>query len=131
MATNAHRLVYRDNFTMGGGAYRLVFTVEPHPHDGDWWTVFHARAAAVGLTSQVLELLDDGQAATLNVTVGLDDGERVADSVSQLVSDTDREFHENVLPARREAEARAQAEAERVARRLDELDHTLRGRFAP
>ena len=130
MVSASHRLVYRDNFTMGGGAYRLVFTVEPHPHDGDWWTVFHARATAVGLTSQVLELLDDGQAATLNVTVGLDNAERTADSVAELVADTDREFEQNVLPARQEAEARAKAEAERVARRLDELDHILRGRFS-
>ena len=71
MATAAHKLVYRDNFTMGGGAYRLVFTIEPHPHDGDWWTVFHARATAVGLTSQVLELLDDGQAATHTAAAAL------------------------------------------------------------
>ena len=131
MVTAAHRLVYRDNFTMGGGAYRLVFTIEPHPNDGDWWTVFHTRATAVGLTGHVLELLDDGQAATLNVTVGLDDAERTANAVAELITDVDREFQENVLPARREAEARAHAEAERVARRLEELDHTLRGRYAP
>jgi hypothetical protein len=131
MVMDGHRLVYRDNFTMGGGAYRLVFTIEPHPHDADWWTVFHTRATAVGLTSQVLELLDDGQAATLNVTVGLDDAERTSDAVAELIADVDREFHQNVLPARQEAEARAHAEAERVARRLEELDATLRGRFSP
>ena len=131
MVTDGHRLVYRDNFTMGGDAYRLVFTIEPHPHDADWWTVFHARATANGLTNRVLELLDDGTAATLNVTVGLDDAERTADAVAELISEVDREFRQNVLPAREEAEARAKVEAERVARRLEELDHTLRGRYSP
>lgn len=114
-----------------GDAYRLVFTVEPHPHDGDWWAVFHERAAAAGFTSAMLELLDDGQAATLNVTVGLDDAERAADTVAELVTTADRDFRQNVLPAREEAEARARAEAERIRRRLEDLDQALRIRYAP
>jgi hypothetical protein len=125
MAMQAHKLVYRDTFTIGD-AYRLVFTVEPHPQDGDWWAVFHERAAAAGFTSGVLELLDDGQAATLNLTVGLDDAERAADTVAELVTTADRDFRQNVLPARQEAEARARAEAERIARRLEDRDQTLR-----
>jgi hypothetical protein len=124
-----HRLVYHDHFVMTGG-YRLVFSVEPHPHDDDWWGVFNARRTAAGFTEGVLEILDDGYTATLNVTVTLDDGERVANAVAELVSNVDREFREHVLPAREEKEARDRAEAERVARRLEELDGVLRSRFA-
>ena len=124
-----HRLVYHDHFVMTGG-YRLVFSVEPHPHDDDWWGVFNARRMAAGFTEQVLEILDDGYTATLNVTVSLDDGERAANAVAELVSTVDREFREYVLPAREEQEARDRAEAERIARRLEELDGVLRSRFA-
>jgi hypothetical protein len=112
------------------GAYRLVFTIEPHPRDDDWWGVFNTQTAAAGFDQRVLELLDDGQAATLNLTVELDDAERVADSLAALIADVDREFRQNVLPARQEAEARAKVEAERVQRKLADLDETLRARFA-
>jgi len=128
MVTDRHRLVYHDHFVMTGG-YRLVFTIEPHPHDDDWWGVFNTRTTAAGLDQHVLELLDDGQAATLNVTVSLDDAERMADAVAELIADVDREFQHNVLPARQEEEARAKVEAERVARKLAEIDQNLRSRF--
>ena len=128
MVTDRHRLVYHDHFVMTGG-YRLVFTIEPHPHDDDWWGVFNTRTTAAGLDQQVLELRDDGQAATLNVTVSLDDAERMADAVAELIADVDREFQHNVLPARQEEEARAKVEAERVARKLAEIDQNLRSRF--
>jgi len=84
---------------------------------------------AAGFDQRVLELLDDGQAATLNLTVDLDQAERVADSLAALIAGVDREFQQSVLPARQEAEARAKIEAERVARKLAELDQTLRSRF--
>ena len=129
MISNGHRLVYHDHFAMTGG-YRLVFTIEPHPRDDDWWGVFNTQTAAVGFDQRVLELLDDGQAATLNLTVDLDDGERASESLAALIADVDREFTLNVLPARQEAEARARVEAERVQRKLAELDQTLRSRFA-
>ena len=129
MVTNGHRLVYHDHFAMTG-AYRLVFTVEPHPRDDDWWGVFNTRTTAAGFDQRVLELLDDGQAATLNLTVGLDDAERMADSLAGLIAEVDREFQQHVLPARQEEEARARVEAERVERKLAELDQTLRGRFS-
>jgi len=129
MISNGHTLVYHDHFAMPG-AYRLVFTIEPHPRDDDWWGVFNTHTAAAGFDQRVLELLDDGQAATLNLTVELDDAERVADSLAALIADVDREFTQNVLPARQEAEARAKVEAERVQRKLADLDETLRARFA-
>jgi hypothetical protein len=129
MASNGHRLVYHDHFAMTG-AYRLVFTIEPHPRDDDWWGVFNTQTAAAGFDQRVLELLDDGQAATLNLTVGLDDAERMADSLAGLITSVDREFQQHVLPARQEEEARARVEAERVERKLAELDQTLRGRFS-
>jgi hypothetical protein len=128
MVTNGHRLVYHDHFAMTG-AYRLVFTIEPHPRDDDWWGVFNTQTVAAGFDQRVLELLDDGQAATLNLTVDLDQAERVADSLAALIAGVDREFQQSVLPARQEAEARAKIEAERVARKLAELDQTLRSRF--
>jgi hypothetical protein len=128
MVTNGHRLVYHDHFAMTG-AYRLVFTIEPHPRDDDWWGVFNTQTAAAGFDQRVLELLDDGQAATLNLTVDLDQAERVADSLAALIAGVDREFQQSVLPARQEAEARAKIEAERVARKLAELDQALRSRF--
>ena len=128
MVTNGHRLVYHDHFAMTG-AYRLVFTIEPHPRDDDWWGVFNTQTAAAGFDQRVLELLDDGQAATLNLTVDLDQAERVADSLAALIAGVDREFQQSVLPARQAAEARAKIEAERVARKLAELDQTLRSRF--
>ena len=128
MVTNGHKLVYHDHFAMTG-AYRLVFTIEPHPRDDDWWGVFNTQTAAAGFDQRVLELLDDGQAATLNLTVDLDQAERVADSLASLITGVDREFQQNVLPARQEAEARAKVEAERVERKLAELDQTLRGRY--
>ena len=115
MSTNGHRLVYHDHFAMTGG-YRLVFTIEPHPRDDDWWGVFNTRTAAAGFDQRVLELLDDG--------------ERAADSLAALIADVDREFRQNVLPAREEAEARAKVEAEREQRKLAALDETLRSRFA-
>ncbi|HET7378437.1 MAG TPA: hypothetical protein VFJ24_00200 [Gaiellales bacterium] len=129
MSMNGHRLVYHDHFAMTGG-YRLVFTIEPHPRDDDWWGVFNTRTAAAGFDQRVLELLDDGQAATLNLTVALDDGERLSDALAALIADVDREFTQNVLPARQEAEARAKVEAEREQRKLAALDETLRARFA-
>jgi hypothetical protein len=92
--------------------------------------VFNTKTAAAGFDQRVLELLDDGQAATLNLTVDLDDGERAADSLAALIADVDREFRQNVLPAREEAEARAKVEAEREQRKLAALDETLRSRFA-
>jgi len=129
MVTDRHRLVYHDHFVMTGG-YRLVFTIEPHPHDDDWWSVVGTRATAAGLDQHVLELLDDGQAATLNVTASLEDAEPMADAVAQLIADVDREFWETVLPARQEEEARAKVEAERIARKLAEIDQNLRIRFS-
>jgi hypothetical protein len=54
----------------------------------------------------------------------------VADRLAALIGDVDREFRQNVLPAREEAEARARIEAERVQRKLAELDQSLRSRFA-
>lgn len=129
MVTNGHRLVYHDHFAMTG-AYRLVFTIEPHPRDDDWWGVFNTRTTAAGFDQRVLELLDDGQAATLNLMVDLDDAERMADSLAGLIADVDREFEQHVLPARQEEEARARVEAERVERKLADLDQTLRGRFS-
>lgn len=129
MVTNGHRLVYHDHFAMTG-AYRLVFTIEPHPRDDDWWGVFNTHTTAAGFDQRALELLDDGQAATLNLTVGLDDAERMADSLAALITDVDREFQQHVLPARQEEEARARVETERVERKLAELDQTLRGRFS-
>jgi hypothetical protein len=129
VVTNGHRLVYHDHFAMVG-AYRLVFTIEPHPRDDDWWGVFNTRTTAAGFDQRALELLDDGQAATLNLTVGLDDAERMADSLAGLIAEVDREFQQHVLPARQEEEARARVEAERVQRKLAELDQTLRSKFS-
>jgi hypothetical protein len=129
VVTNGHRLVYHDHFAMTG-AYRLVFTIEPHPRDDDWWGVFNTRTTAAGFDQRVLELLDDGQAATLNLTVGLDDAERMADSLARMIAEVDREFQQHVLPARQEEEARARVEAERVQRKLAELDQTLRSKFS-
>ncbi|HKV67966.1 MAG TPA: hypothetical protein VJN72_07740, partial [Gaiellales bacterium] len=117
-----------DHFAMTGG-YRLVFTIEPHPRDDDWWGVFNTKTAGAGFDQRVLELLDDGQAATLNLTVDLDDGERMSDALAALIADVDREFTLNVLPARQEAEALAKVEAEREQRKLAALDETLRARF--